>query len=107
MGQRQDFHEIMVKQYDRLEEPVKPCVKYQPGPSVTLTYPAIVYKLDDIPTIFADNRPYHWDHRYEVTVIDRSPDSKLRERLVQLPLSRFAMAFVVDNLYHFVFEIYY
>ena len=107
MGQRQDFHEILVHQYDFLGEPATPCVKYQPGASITLTYPAIVYKLSDIPSIFADNKPYHWDHRYEVQVIDRNPESKLRELLVQLPMCRFSNSFVVNNLHHYVFEIYY
>ena len=105
MGRRQDLHAILVKLFDGIR--VKPCVKYQPGPSVTLTYPAIVYKLDDIPSIFANNKPYHWDHRYQVSVIDRDPESILRERMVQLPMCRYANGFVSDNLYHFVFEIYY
>ena len=112
MGRRQDFHEILAKQYDRtiLDENKRistPCVKYQPGPSVTLTYPAIVYKLDDEPGIYADNRPYHWDHRYEVKVIDRSPDSRLREKIRALPMCRFVRPYVADNLHHFVFQIYY
>lgn len=105
MGRRQDLHEILVRLFDGTI--ANPCVKYQPGPSVTLTYPAIVYKLDDIPSIFANNKPYHWDHRYQVTVIDRDPESKLREKMVALPLCRFTQAFVSNNLYHFVFEIYY
>lgn len=104
MGRRQDFHNILVSLFD---DDTTPCVKYQPGPSITLTYPAIVYKLDDMPSIFANNKPYHWDHRYEVQVIDRSPESKLREKMIQLPLSRFSGAFVSDNLYHFIFEIYF
>lgn len=104
MGRRQDFHAILVSLY---ESGVKPCVKYQPGPSVTLTYPAIVYKLNDIPSNWANNNPYHWDHKYEVTVIDRDPDSSLREKVVALPMCRFKTAFASENLHHFVFDIYY
>lgn len=112
MGRRQDLHEILVRLYDNIIDPsdkriIKPCVKYQPGPSLKLTYPAILYKLDDIPSIFADNKPYHWDHRYEVQIIDRDPESQLREKMVQLPLCSFTRSFVSDNLYHFVFTIYY
>ena len=110
MGRRQDFHRILEKQYEGLmydDHYLKPCVKYQPGPSVTLSYPAIVYKLNDIPSNFADNLPYHWDHKYEVQVIDRKADSKLRERIVGLPMCKFRNAYTIDNLYHFVFEIYY
>ena len=104
MGRRQDFHAILESLYEPYETP---CVKYQPGPSITLSYPAIIYKLDDMPSIFANNRPYHWDHRYAVTVIDRSPESKLREKMIQLPMCKFSRAFVSDNLHHFTFEIYF
>jgi hypothetical protein len=112
MGRRQDLHGILEKLFDGIIDPntsrfIKPCVKYQPGPSVKLSYPAIIYNLDDIPSIFADNRPYCWDHRYSVTIIDRDPESKLREKLVQLPMCKFSRVYVADNLYHFIFEIYY
>lgn len=104
MGRRQDLHAQLVNLFDQY---ARPCVKYQPGPSVTLTYPAIVYKLDDIPTNFANNRPYIFNHRYEVQIIDRDPESILRDRMVQLPMCKFTNNFVSDNLYHYVFEIYY
>lgn len=112
MGQRQDLHAQLISLYDGIIDPItqrhiQPCVKYQPGPSTTLTYPAIVYKLDDIQSIFANNFPYIQDHRYEVQVIDRDAESKLRDRVVKLPMCRFANVFVSDNLYHYVFEIYY
>lgn len=104
MGRRQDFHEILVSQF---EAPDTPCVKYQPGPSITLTYPAIVYKLDDMPHKWANNMPYHWDHRYEVKIISRKPDIYIREKLMALPMCRFVRAYTADNLYHYVFAIYY
>ena len=104
MGRRQDLHEILMSLFKPCD---LPCVKYQPGASVTLTYPAIVYKLDEMPSIYANNRPYHWDHRYEINVIDRNPESYLREKMIQLPMCRFSKHFVADNLHHFVFEMYY
>lgn len=112
MGQRQDLHAILVSLFDGVIDPntgkcIRPCVKYQPGSTTTLSYPAIVYKLDDIPSIFANNRPYHWDHRYELQIIDRDPESPIREKAIQLPMCKFARAFVSDNLHHFVFNIYY
>jgi hypothetical protein len=112
MGRRQDLNEILVSLFKGIVDPnsykyIQPCVKYQPGSSITLTYPAIVYKLDDIPSIYANNRPYLWSHRYELQVIDRDPESKLRERVVGLPMCKFSNSFVSDNLYHYVFEIFY
>lgn len=110
MGRRQDFHGILVNQYDGLiydGRTVTPCVKYQPGPSVTLAYPAIVYKLNEMPGNWANNFPYHWEHRYEVQVIDRKADSPLRERIMALPMCRFRSAYTAENLYHYVFDIFY
>ena len=81
-------------------------VYYQPTASVKLIYPCIVYKLDDMPALFADNTPYHWDHAYQLTVIDRDPESALREAVVKLPMCRFLRFYVADNLNHYVFRIY-
>lgn len=82
-------------------------VYFQPPESVRLTYPCIVYKLEDLPVIHADNLPYHWDHTYQVTVIDRDPDSELRELVMALPTAKFVRSFIADNLNHYIFRIYY
>ena len=112
MGRRQDLHAILVSLFKGIIDPIsgkiiKPCVKYQPGAGTTLTYPAIIYKLDDIPSIYANNKPYHQDHRYQIQVIDRDAESKLRDRMVQLPMCKFSDVYVSDNLYHYIFNIYY
>lgn len=101
MGQRQKLHNLIKKQFDS-----NPHVYYQPPASVKLAYPCVVYILDDMPPIYANNLPYHWDHCYTLTVIDRDPDSKLRERIAALPTCRFARAMCVDNLHHFIFKIF-
>ena len=54
-------------------------VYYQPSASVHLEYPCVIYKLEDMPIVHANNRPYHWDHVYQITVIDRDPESEIRE----------------------------
>ena len=104
MGRRQDFHAILASQF---KDPDEPCVKYQPGPSITLTYPAIIYRLDDMPSNWANNYPYHWDHRYEVQVITRKPDIYLCRKLMAMQMCKFSRVYTADNLYHYVFEIYY
>lgn len=112
MGRRQDFHAILEALYDDQitdanGQIASPCVKYQPGASVKLTWPAIVYKLSDMPSVWANNLPYHWDHKYEVQVIDRKADSVLRERVIALPMCKFVRSMVVDNLYHYTFNVCY
>ena len=81
-------------------------VYYQPSASVHLEYPCVIYKLEDMPIVHANNRPYHWDHVYQITVIDRDPESEIREKIAELPTCRFVRPYVADNLYHFVFRAY-
>ena len=80
---------------------------YQPDASKTLSYPCIVYKLVDMPVHHADNIPYHVGHTYELTVIDRDPESKIRESVAKLPRCSFTQGFDSDNLHHYVFRIDY
>ena len=125
MGQRLDMHETICNKIMELgrylwdpfnfetdnadvltREMVRERVYYQPAASVKLKYPCVVYKLEDMPPIHANNTPYHWNHVYQVTVIDRDPESAFREKIAELSTCRFSRAFVADNLYHFVFRVY-
>lgn len=93
---------------DRLEKILgSDQVHFQPGPSVSMTYPAIVYERDDEYRTHADNLPYHFMMRYSVTVIDRNPDSPVLDQLRMLPLSAFSRHFKADGLNHDVFTIYF
>lgn len=78
---------------------------YQEPPNTGMVYPCIIYKLDDIPTDYADNVPYRRIKRYVVTVIDEDPDSGIREAVADLPKSSFSRAFTADDLNHFVFNL--
>ena len=82
-------------------------VYFQPPPNVQMQYPAIVYKLDEIDTKFANNKPYSRAKRYQVTVIDPSPDSPIFDKVGELPTSSFERAFPADNLNHQVYNLYF
>lgn len=82
-------------------------VYFDPPESVKMSYPCIVYERTDADTKYADNCPYHYTKAYQVTVIDRNPDSNLPDKVAQLPMCRFARHFTADNLNHDVFIIYY
>lgn len=120
MGRRIDLHWIICLKLAELgrwpwnrnesaasPEDVSAHVYYQPPASLKLSYPCVLYKLEDMPAIHADNLPYHWDHVYQLTVIDRDPESKVREKIAELPTCRFVRSFVSDNLNHYIFRIYY
>ena len=81
-------------------------VYFQPPTNVQMQFPCIVYKLDDMDSDFADNRPYYRKKRYMVTVIDRDPDTSIPDNVADLPLTSFLRNFVADNLHHFVILLY-
>jgi len=82
-------------------------VYFQPPPSVMMSYPCIVYSRDDEDTRFADNRPYNRKWRYQVTVIDRDPDSVIKEKVSELPLCVYDRFYTADNLNHDVYKLFF
>lgn len=102
MDQRLDLHNKLKNCFTT----GTPYVYFQPPKNQQMNYPCIVYKLDDMPSFHANNLPYMWNHRYELTVIDRNPESPLRESVQALSTAKMKTSFVKDNLHHFVFSIY-
>lgn len=82
-------------------------VYFQPPSSHVIRYPAIVYERDSMDVSHAGNQPYSLKKRYQVTVIDKDPDSEIPDKIAALPLCRLARHFASDNLNHDVFNIYY
>ena len=125
MGRRIDMHEAIIHKLEELNpwewdpfnfetdnietlgsEYARQRVYYQPAASVKLKYPCVIYKLEDMPIVHANNLPYHWDHVYQITVIDRDPESIIREKIAEMSTCRFVRNYIADNLYHFVFRVY-
>ena len=82
-------------------------VYFQPPESIKLVYPAIVFKYNDIKNNFADDSVYRQSWYYQITVIDKNPDSGIMKAVSKLPGIKFDRHFVSDNLNHYVFTIYY
>lgn len=82
-------------------------VYFQPPVNVQVQHPCIVYKRDDTAVTFAGNAPYSQVRRYQVTVIDRDPDSPIPDKVASLPLAKFSRHFTAGNLNHDVFELYF
>lgn len=106
---RLDFHNILLELLaDVLEKDVSEVHAYfQPPPSVTLSYPCIVYERDAARTNFAMNSPYEVTRKYQVMVIDRTPDSDIPQKVAELPTAVHIRTYSVDNLVHDVYSIYY
>lgn len=82
-------------------------VYFQPPETVKMKYPCIVYNLSSAQTDFADNQPYRYKKRYQITVIDRDPDSEIPDKIAMLPMCVFDRPYTANNLNHSVFYIYY
>lgn len=82
-------------------------VYFSPPTNVQMKYPAIVYELGGINNNFANNEVYKQSLSYEVTLIDKNPDSEFVEKLSKFPTSRFNRHFKSENLNHYVFTITY
>jgi len=82
-------------------------VYFQPPETIRMSYPCIVYALDDIDINYADNTSYTRIKRYKITLIDKDPDSTFVDSLLsELPTS-FNRFYTADNLNHWVFLLYF
>ena len=101
MGTRLELHEVLCNIIGSRN------VYYQPPESIKMNYPAIVYSRNDISNKYGDDIPYVQSISYQVTVIDKDPDSTIFSDVSKLPYCRFNRHFTSDNLNHDVFTLYY
>lgn len=106
MDKRLELHEILCEIVNITAPDGDRHVYFQPPESVKIKYPAIVYSRNDIGNTFANNDVYKQSRNYQVTVIDRDPDSEIVDKVSKLPTCRFNRHFVSDNLNHDVFILY-
>lgn len=99
MGDRLELHALLKELTEH--------VYFQPPANVQMQYPCIVYSRDAADTLFAGNNPYRYTKRYQVTVIDRNPDSPIPDKVAVLPMCTFQRFFTADNLNHDVFDLYF
>lgn len=82
-------------------------VYFQPPATVKMKYPCIIYKRDSVNTDFADDKPYKLKKRYQVTVVDTSPDSDIPGKVAALPLCSYDRFYTADNLNHDVYNLFF
>ena len=101
MGSSQDLREILIKILGNKN------VYFQPPASLSMNYPAIIYSLNDMEPIYANNQVYSLNKKYSVTLIHDDPDNTVKEELARLRKCKNDNCFTHDNLYHYVFTLYY
>lgn len=103
MGRRLDLQTLL--------EGICPNVYFQlpSSPQMTVTYPCIVYSRNTGDTQYADDLGYVHFPRYQVQVISRDPDyiESIERKLLDIPHCRSDRHYVVDNLYHDTYNLYY
>lgn len=72
-----------------------------------MSYPCIVYDRYAALNQYANNGPYQHTKRYQITIIDRDPDSPIPDKVAALPMSEFSQHFVVDGLHHDIYNVYF
>lgn len=82
-------------------------VYFQPPSNIKMKYPCIVYKLSNVKSKYADDKLYKFNKSYTITLIDPNPDTGLIDKLLELPTCAFEQHYVMDNLNHDVFRLYY
>lgn len=82
-------------------------VYYQPPSSFEMTYPCIRYALSTKDVKYANNIKYTNTKCYNVTIIDKDPDSEIPDKIENLPLCQFDRFYPADNLNHWVFNLYF
>ena len=63
--------------------------------------------MNNIENVYAGDNPYLQNYSYQITVIDKNPDSEIPVKISKLPMCRFSRNFKSDNLNHNVFILNY
>ena len=79
---------------------------FQPPASIQMKYPAIVYSLSSIDKLLANDDMYKSLTAYQVTLIDKNPDTEFLKPILKLRYCSFDRFYTADNLNHWVFTLY-
>lgn len=101
MSRRLELHEVLCKILGSRN------VYFQPPASIKMQYPAIIYARRKPLNLHADDSVYNNFKCYELTIIDKDPDSDIPDKISELPLCSFDRHFTSDNLNHDTFTLYY
>jgi len=81
---------------------------YQKPPAHQMTYPCFVYKAIEPKVNHADNIGYLLFQAYEILYITEEENDEIIKMMVDtFPHCHVGRKYVADNLYHYVFTIYY
>lgn len=101
MGSRLELHEVLCEFLGSRN------AYFDSPESVKMNYPAIRYSRKPIEKSYANNGAYRLMAAYELTLIDWDSESEMLNKILTLPMCRHDRHYVVDNLHHDTFTLYY
>src|SRR4051812_48153219 len=99
MAPRLELHSLLSEIADH--------VYFQAPSNTQMQYPCILYEWDSEEKEFANNKGYLHTKRYQVTVVDQSPDSALADLVGELAMCTFDRTFKAENLNHYVYNLFF
>lgn len=81
-------------------------VYFQPPTGKIIDYPCIVYKLEKMDVLHADNAMYTHHDKYEIKYITRDPDDIAKYEFLRIPYCVSENMYIADNLYHYPFTVF-
>lgn len=99
MADRLELHKVLLT--------ILPNVYFRTPESMNMKYPAIRYGLSRINRRYANNGVYNEGRAYELTLIDRDPDSEYVDDILKLPFCSFDRSYTADGLNHWVFTLHF
>jgi len=82
-------------------------VYFQAPPNDQMRFPCILYSRNGSSVDHANNELYRHAKQYQVTVIDRDPDTELVDKIEALDYSTLERSFQADDLNHYVFTLFF
>lgn len=83
-------------------------VYFQPPETVKIGCPGVIYELSKLKPTRADNAIYKLDNSYKLTYITDDPDDDMKEEILHaFKYCSFDRVYKSDNLYHYVFILFY
>ena len=105
MRSRLNLHRALVEALGSEEN-----VYFVPQESIELEYPCIIYTLNRLGDVKADNTNYLPRQSYMITFITTDPDTDEAEAVLDairaIPYTRYDRNYIADNLSHWVFTTY-
>ena len=103
---RIEFHNKLLLTLSQINPIIS--VYFSAPTNLSLRYPAAIYKRDGMDRKNANDRVYLKRCKYTLTIIDDTPIKSYIDLILEaFEYASFDRQYVYDNLYHYVFTIYF